>query len=103
MRKIEITHKMRDRNIIFEITNNPTLLTHSQWDNVIAIFVLGRNVQFTGWPETNISKLFAKYKGFFLKYDRSKATELKDWNVKTINIQQMTHYEDADVAKNLWD
>lgn len=103
MRKIELTHRMKDRNIIFEITNNPTLLTPAQWECVIAIFVLGRTVQFNGWPETNIAKLFGKYKGFFVKYDKAKVSDVRDWNVKIINIQQNTRYEDADVSRNIWE
>lgn len=38
-----------------------------------------------------------------MKYDRAKVTELRDWNVKIINVQQMTRAEDSEVAKGIWE
>lgn len=38
-----------------------------------------------------------------MKYDKAKVSDVRDWNVKPINVQQNTRYEDAEVSRNIWD
>ena len=48
-RKVEIVYPIREKNVTFDITNNPSLLTPADWSCVVAIFVSGRHAQFSGW------------------------------------------------------
>jgi hypothetical protein len=33
---------LRGKRVLFDVTNNPSLLTPTEWSNVVAIFVQGR-------------------------------------------------------------
>lgn len=102
VRKIEITYPIKDKNIVFDVTSNPSLLTPSDWSCVIAIFVAGRYSQFIGWHEANPVRIFEKNKGFLLKYPDSKVGEAGDWNIKVIAVNKMTRYQDIDVQRFIW-
>ena len=40
-RKLEFIYTLRGKKTTFDVTNNPSLLTPSDWQNVVAVFVQG--------------------------------------------------------------
>ncbi len=48
-RKIEMEYTLRGKKIIFEVINNPSLLSLSDWENVVAVFSIGQRTEFSSW------------------------------------------------------
>lgn len=45
----------------YRVVDNPQRLTQSEWDRVVAVFVMGPAWQFKGWPwDGNPVEIFAK-------------------------------------------
>jgi hypothetical protein len=59
---------VRGKKVIFEVTNNPSLLSLSDWENVVAVFILGQKSEFQSWAIRDPLEIFKKTKGFLLKY-----------------------------------
>lgn len=53
----------------YRVIDNPQKLTNSDWDRVVAVFVMGPAWQFKGWPwDGNPVEIFSK-SNFFYYYD----------------------------------
>lgn len=55
----------RQRNgvtVPYRVVDNPAKLTPSDWDRVVAVFVMGPAWQFKGYPWENPVEIFAKSK-----------------------------------------
>lgn len=102
VRKIELTHPIKEKTVVFEATNNPSLLTPDDWNCVVCIFVSGKHSQFEDWPERDPHKLFKKYRGFFVKYPDTKDGETGGWNIKALHVQKQIRYQDIDVHNYIW-
>lgn len=47
----------------YRVVDNPQRLTKSEWDRVVAVFVMGPAWQFKGWPwDGNPVEIFSKSK-----------------------------------------
>ena len=45
----------------YRVIDNPSKLTHADWDRVVAVFVMGQAWQFKGWPwDGNPTVIFSK-------------------------------------------
>lgn len=42
-------YNLKGKKIIFEVTNNPSLLSLSDWQNVVGVFILGQKSEFSSW------------------------------------------------------
>lgn len=67
-RKIELEYTLRGKKTTFDVTNNPSLLSLSDWQNVVAVFVQGRKNEFQGWAVKDAVEIFKRAKGFLLKF-----------------------------------
>jgi parafibromin len=74
-RKIEMEFTLRGRRVLFDVTNNPSLLTPTDWNNVVAIFVQGRKNEFQNWFYRDPVEVFKRAKGFLLKFPTKEQTE----------------------------
>lgn len=59
--------------IIFDVTNNPSLLSLSDWQYVVAAFVQGRKNEFSTWPVRDPLEVFKKVKGFLLRFANTRS------------------------------
>jgi parafibromin len=59
-----LIHRMRNGvSVPYRVIDNPQKLTASDWERVVAVFVMGPAWQFKGWPwEGNPVEIFAKSK-----------------------------------------
>lgn len=58
-----LLHRQRNGvSIPYRIVDNPAKLSPSDWDRVVAVFVMGPAWQFKGYPWENPVEIFAKGK-----------------------------------------
>ncbi len=94
---------MRGKKIIFEVTNNASLLSLADWENVAAIFILGNKSEFASWAIRDPLEIFRKAKGFLLKYSTiTSKYETNDWNIKTMIVERNARYRDQEIQKKIW-
>lgn len=90
-------------SVNFRVIDSPQQLSDSEWSNVIAVFVSGHKWQFKGWKWNEPVDLFAKTKGFFLKYSDSLTdSSVKQWNVSVLEINRYKRHLDAQCAHQFW-
>lgn len=67
-----LLHRQRNGvSVPYRVVDNPAKLSPSDWDRVVAVFVMGPAWQFKGYPWENPVEIFAKgkaqnYCGIFL-------------------------------------
>jgi hypothetical protein len=94
----------KHHEVQFEIYDNPLTFSRSKWQRVVGLFVTGTTYQLKDWPSSNdITKLFLKYRGFYIKYSDSPIEDnVKKWNVKSLNVHRTRRYLDNAVQNEFW-
>lgn len=95
-------YTLKGKKILFEVTNNPSLLSLADWENVVAVFILGQKSEFSSWTIREPTQIFKKAKGFLLKYSTLSKYETNDWNIKTFIIERNARYRDQELQKKIW-
>ena len=93
---------LKGKKLLFEVTNNPALLTPSDWNNVVAIFVQGRKNEFQNWFYRDPVDIFKRTRGFLLKFPTKEQIEGQDWNIKVFTLDRNVRYRDSGVQKAIW-
>lgn len=62
----------RERPVPYEVRDKVQGLTSKDWERVVAIFVLGKDWQFKGWPFSDRVEIFNKCKSFPALYLKTK-------------------------------
>ena len=92
------------RSVPYTLTDNPTKLTRGDWDRVVAVFVIGPEWQFKGWPwDGNPTIILTNIKGFHLKWDEDKPDKnIGKWPVTTINLSKSKRHLDRGCLLEFW-
>lgn len=71
---------------------------------MVAVFVQGNDWEFTDWPkEENVTSILLKVKGFHIKYSDTKPNDnIKNWNVKVLEIYRNKRHFDGSVQNEFW-
>jgi hypothetical protein len=116
----ELKNKIDKKTVLVKMKNNqnkiteylvlddPCKLSKSEWDRVVGIFTNGQTWQFKGWPLSNPTDIFSKYKGFYLHFDDEEVKPIvRQWPLKILKLNKnpekryLDHYVVSEIAKNL--
>ncbi|KAJ3122892.1 accessory factor associated with RNA polymerase II, partial [Physocladia obscura] len=88
---------------MYHIYDNVDRLKPEDWDRIVAVFATGQEWQFKNWrfgPPVNI---FARVRGFCLKYVDDPVNEkIKGWNVIQFNIHKTKRHLDTQTVNDFW-
>ncbi|XP_066970994.1 parafibromin [Macrobrachium rosenbergii] len=89
----------------YRITDNPSKLSYSDWDRVVAVFAMGPAWQFKGWPhDGNPVEIFNRICGFHIKYEEMKVdTNIANWAVHVINLSRVRRHLDRARFLEFWE
>ncbi|KAB0793360.1 hypothetical protein PPYR_12980 [Photinus pyralis] len=97
----------RQRNgvsVPYRVVDNPAKLSPSDWDRVVAVFVMGPAWQFKGYPWENPVEIFAKLCAFHLKYDEMKLdANVARWAVTVIELSRTKRHLDRAAIMVFWE
>ncbi|XP_017770873.1 PREDICTED: parafibromin-like [Nicrophorus vespilloides] len=97
----------RQRNgvtVPYRVVDNPAKLSPSDWDRVVAVFVMGPAWQFKGYPWENPTEIFAKICAFHLKYDEMKLdSNVARWSVTVIQLSRTKRHLDRAALMVFWE
>lgn len=89
----------------YRIVDNPGKLNHSDWERVVAVFVMGPSWQFKGWPwDGNPVEIFSKICAFHLKYDEMKLdANVARWAVHVVQLSLTKRHLDRAALMVIWE
>lgn len=103
-RKVPVLYEVRDRAPEkLKDQKNP------EWKRVIAVFVLGAKWQFKDWPfkgceHGDMVEAFSRIRAFHLRFNNeSVKQEIRNWNVKMLDLDRNSRYKDFGKVQEFWD
>ncbi|XP_050443400.1 parafibromin isoform X2 [Adelges cooleyi] len=89
----------------YRVVDNPQKLTQSEWERVVAVFVMGPAWQFKGWPWSgNPVEIFSKICAFHLKFDEMKLDKnVANWAVNVLQISRTRRHLDRATLMVFWE
>uniref|UniRef100_A0A6I8SHN5 Parafibromin n=1 Tax=Xenopus tropicalis TaxID=8364 RepID=A0A6I8SHN5_XENTR len=92
----------------YRVVDQPLKLLPQDWDRVVAVFVQGPAWQFKGWPwvlpDGSPVDIFAKIKGFHLKYDEVRLDpNVQKWDVTLLELSYHKRHLDRPVFLKFWE
>ncbi|XP_018328277.1 parafibromin [Agrilus planipennis] len=88
----------------YRVVDNPAKLSPSDWDRVVAVFVMGPAWQFKGYPWENPVEIFSKICAFHLKYDEMKLdANVARWAVTVIELSRTKRHLDRAALMIFWE
>ncbi|KAG8319619.1 parafibromin-like isoform X2 [Homalodisca vitripennis] len=92
----------------YEVTDNPYLLTSSDWNRVVAVFAMGHTWDgppLTGLPwNDNPERLFSEICGFHLKFEEMQLDPIVEtWDVTLIQISLTKRHLDRAALMVFWE
>jgi len=105
-KEITVTVKRRKdkgATAAYQIVDNTTRFTHSDWERVVAVFAQGPAWQFKDWRWSDPVDLFTHVKGYFLQYDDAQLpASIKSWNVKILYVNRYRRHLDQTAVLDFW-
>lgn len=100
-----LLHRQRNGvSVPYRVVDNPAKLTPSDWERVVAVFVMGPAWQFKGYPWENPVEIFAKICAFHLKYDEMKLDgNVGRWAVTVIELSRTKRHLDRAALMIFWE
>ncbi|KAB5595192.1 Cell division control protein 73 [Ceratobasidium theobromae] len=71
------------------------------WDRVVCVLTTGQQWQFKPYKWSEPRQLFHNVKGMYIKW-RNDTSQVKDWNVSTLEIDQHRRHVDKQVVASFW-
>jgi len=92
-------------SVPYRVIDNPQKLSPTDWERVVAVFVMGPAWQFKGWPwDGNPVEIFAKISAFHLKYDEMKIDpNVSKWAVNVIKLSKLKRHLDRAALMTFWE
>ncbi|KAJ3158962.1 accessory factor associated with RNA polymerase II [Geranomyces michiganensis] len=88
----------------YQVVDSPDNIKPEDWPRVVAAFVTGQAWQFGRWKYKDPSHLFAKIKGFCLKYtDEPAPGDVDKWAVTKLDISRGIRHNDYNAVNKFWD
>lgn len=102
-----LLQRRKDSNstVPYRVIDNPGKLSQTDWDRVVAVFVMGPAWQFKGWPwGGNPVDIFSKICAFHLKYDEMKLdNNVARWAVCVIQLSRTKRHLDRAALMVFWE
>ena len=89
----------------YHLVYNPSRLSSSAWNRVIAVVCSGQEWQFKKFPIYNndLHAFFRKVQGFYFHYDdRQPSQNANSWPIKKLAFSRQHRYTDAQVLVEFW-
>ncbi|XP_058790580.1 parafibromin [Phymastichus coffea] len=89
----------------YRVIDNPQKLTNADWERVVAVFVMGPQWQFKGWPfDENPVEIFSKVCAFHVKYDEMCLdANVARWAVTVIELSKTKRHLDRAAIMRFWE
>ncbi|CAH1999441.1 unnamed protein product [Acanthoscelides obtectus] len=100
-----LVHRIRNGvSVPYRVVDNPAKLSPSDWDRVVAVFVMGPAWQFKGYPWDTPVEIFDKIAAFHLKYDEMKMDpNVEKWAVTVIQLSRTKRHLDRAALMVFWE
>ncbi|CAI5515818.1 unnamed protein product [Closterium sp. Naga37s-1] len=96
----------RDKAVVYHVRDRPEGLSKRDWDRVAAVFVLGKEWQFKGWPFKDHVDILSKVMGVFVRFEDDSvesAATVNQWNCSILAISKYKRHQDRTAALTFWD
>ncbi|GJP69440.1 hypothetical protein CLOP_g433 [Closterium sp. NIES-67] len=104
---VVVQRKMgREKAVAYHVRDRPEGLSKRDWDRVAAVFVLGKEWQFKGWPFKDHVEILSKVMGVFMRFEDDSvesAATVKQWNCNILAISKYKRHQDRTAALSFWD
>ncbi|KAL3276655.1 hypothetical protein HHI36_012025 [Cryptolaemus montrouzieri] len=102
--EVLIQRRKNEQTVPYRVVDNPAKLRPSDWDRVVAVFVMGPAWQFKGYPWENPVEIFSKVAAFHLKYDEMKIdANVAKWAVTVIELSRTKRHLDRAALMIFWE
>lgn len=102
--EVLIQRQKNNQTVPYRVVDNPAKLSPSDWDRVVAVFVMGPAWQFKGYPWESPVEIFDKIAAFHIKYDEMKIDpNVGKWNVTVIELSRTKRHLDRAHLMVFWE
>lgn len=102
--EVLIQRQKNGQTVPYRVVDNPAKLSPSDWDRVVAVFVMGPAWQFKGYPWETPVEIFDKIAAFHIKYDEMKIDpNVEKWNVTVIQLSRTKRHLDRAHLMVFWE
>ncbi|CAG9773116.1 unnamed protein product [Ceutorhynchus assimilis] len=102
--EVLIQRQKNNQAVAYRVVDNPSKLSPSDWDRVVAVFVMGPAWQFKGYPWESPVEIFDKIAAFHVKYDEMKLDpNVEKWNVTVIQLSRTKRHLDRAQLMVFWE
>ncbi|XP_030374322.1 parafibromin [Scaptodrosophila lebanonensis] len=103
--EVLLQRKRNNQTVSYRIIDNPLKLTQQDWQRVVAVFVMGPQWQFKGWPwDGNPVEIFSKICAFHLCFSELKLdSNVERWSVTLLRLSQNKRHLDRAVLSKFWE
>ena len=99
--------KENGEEIPYEVADNTSKFTPSDWERVIAIFTMGKLWQFKAYPygEERVADMFQRHCGFYIRLGTEKIPQdtVTKWKVRVLSVSKSHRHTDAATLREFWD
>ncbi|CAH0553260.1 unnamed protein product [Brassicogethes aeneus] len=102
--EVLIQRQRNGQTVPYRVVDNPAKLSPSDWDRVVAVFVMGPAWQFKGYPWETPVEIFDKIAAFHIKYDEMKIDpNVEKWAVTVIQLSRTKRHLDRAALMVIWE
>ncbi|EDW59412.1 parafibromin [Drosophila novamexicana] len=103
--EVLLQRKRNNQTVSYRVVDNPIKLSQQDWQRVVAVFVMGPQWQFKGWPwDGNPVEIFSKICAFHLCFSELKLdANVERWSVTLLRLSQNKRHLDRAVLSKFWE
>ncbi|KAJ8918024.1 hypothetical protein NQ315_011477 [Exocentrus adspersus] len=102
--EVLIQRQRNGQTVPYRVVDNPSKLSPSDWDRVVAVWVMGPAWQFKGYPWDTPVEIFDKVAAFHLKYDEMRLDpNVGKWAVTVIQLSRTKRHLDRAALMIFWE
>ncbi|CAG9815814.1 unnamed protein product [Phaedon cochleariae] len=102
--EVLIQRQRNGQTVPYRVVDNPAKLSPSDWDRVVAVWVMGPAWQFKGYPWETPVEIFDKIAAFHIKYDEMKMDpNVEKWAVTVIQLSRTKRHLDRAALMIFWE
>lgn len=102
--EVLIQRQRNGQTVPYRVVDNPAKLSPSDWDRVVAVFVMGPAWQFKGYPWETPVEIFDKIAAFHIKYDEMRLDpNVGKWAVTVIELSRTKRHLDRAALMVFWE
>lgn len=96
-------HQEKMRQLKYDVVADESMLNESDWNKVVAIFVIGKKWQIKHYIPNEPQTLFQKILGIYVYWDHDQIPqEIKSWRISSFHINEKLRHNDAQTVANIW-